>query len=73
MCGLVWLNKHFAEDQKALRKGACEGRQLKEDVGGGKPFTKLMENSQKTVDLCLWGFCTKFIIPCATNTPLYKN
>lgn len=33
MCGLVWLNKHFAEGQKALRKGAYEGRQLKEDVG----------------------------------------
>jgi len=35
----MWLNK-------ALRKRACEGRQLGEG-GGGKPLTKLMETSQK--------------------------
>lgn len=42
MCGLVWLNKHFAEGRKALRKGGCEGDG--EDVEL-MPFTELMETS----------------------------
>lgn len=40
----MWLNKHFAEGQKAPRKGAYEGRELREDAGR-KPFIKLRENT----------------------------